>query len=173
MPIEPHMTRKHAPAGWPASGRAFLAAVCAGGLVVGFAFAADPPTSRPAKGFKAPLDYFPPPHQLQVRSYLEGSESEMGPNGTVILHDAQLQTYREDGSREMTMSAPLCLYDYTKRVLNSTGALHVENWDDAHKRTLQVWGTNGFYWEQTNYFFVISNQQVTRISGASTNSIKP
>ena len=125
------------------------------------------------KGFQAPLDYFPKPHDLQMRSYLEGSEMEMGPNGTIILHNARLQTFHEDGSREMIMNAPQCLYDYNKRVVTSSGALQVQTWDDANKRALQVRGTNGFYWQQTNAFLIVSNQQITTISGALTNSFNP
>ena len=147
---------------------AFMAFVC----VVRFVFAADQPAGNTAKGFESPLEFYPAPHERQPRSYLEAAESEIGQNSVIVLHGAVLRTFHEDGSREMVVSAPLCFYDYAKRTVNSTGALHFTNWDEAHKQVVQVWGTNGFYWQQTNSFFVVSNQQATRVTGASTNSIK-
>jgi len=149
---------------------AVLLLLLGSGLFFGLALAADQQVGNSMKGFQAPLDYYPEPHQLQMRSYLEGAEMEMGPNGTVILHDAKLQTFREDGSREMIVNAPQCLYDYGKRVVTSSGALHVQTWDDANKRALQVRGTNGFYWQQTNSFLIVSNYQITTVSGTLTNS---
>jgi hypothetical protein len=169
MQIKARTNRKPAMAGRLASGAAVLAVVCAFGFVLNLAFAADQ-VENSMKGFQAPLDYFPAPHELQMRSYLEAEEMEMGPNGTVILHIAKLHTFHEDGSREMIVNAPQCLYDYGKRVVTSAGALHVQTWDDANKRALQVRGTNGFYWQQTNAFLIVSNQQITTISGSLTNS---
>lgn len=156
------------------SGAVLLVVMGAFVLALSMAFAADQPqVGNSAKGFQAPLDYFPPPHQLQMHSYLEGAESEMGPNGIVILHDAKLQTFHEDGSREMIMNAPECVYDYGKHIASSTGALQVQTWDDNHKRALQLRGSNGFYWQQTNSLLIVSNQQITTISGQLTNSFNP
>jgi hypothetical protein len=140
--------------------------------VLCLAFAGDQPVGNSASGVRATLGYFPPPHELQVRSYLEASESEMGPNGTAILHDAKLQTFHEDGSREMIVSAPQCLFDYTKRVINSSGALQVDTWDETHNRA-RLLGTNGFYWQQTNALLIVSNRQITHLSRSVTNSINP
>jgi hypothetical protein len=137
-----------------------------------FAIAADPQAGNSAKGFKAPLDYFPPPHELQVQSFLEGAESEMI-NGMIVIRVARLQTFHEDGTREMVVNAPQCFYDYNKHVVNSTGALQVQTWDDQHKRALRLQGENGFYWQQTNSILIISNKQSTIISGPLTNSFIP
>lgn len=126
-----------------------------------------------AKGFKAPLNYFKAPHELQVQSYLEGSESELGPNGSVILHDMKLQTYREDGSKEMVVTAPQCVYDTRQQIVTSTGALQVQTWDLNNNHEVHLQGSNGFYWEQTNSFLIVSNQQSTTITGSMTNSFSP
>ena len=141
MRIERLNNRISAQARMLASCIARLALVCA----FRFVFAAEP-GGNSAKGFKSPLEFYPAPHERQPKSFLEAEESEIGQNSIIVLHGAVLRTYREDGSREMAMSAPLCFYDYAKRFVNSTGALHLENWDDPHKRILHVWGTNGFYW---------------------------
>src|SRR6185437_626590 len=134
MRIEPRTRRTLAMAARAASCAALLAVVCGVAFMVNLAFADGPGAGNSTKGFKTALDFFPAPHELQMHSYLEGSQSEMGPNGTVILHDAKLQTFREDGSREMTMNAPRCFYDYNKHSVSSTGALQVQTWDDNHKR---------------------------------------
>ena len=144
-----------------------------GGFVLSIAFADQPAMGNSAKGFKTVLDFFPKPHELQMHSYLEASQSEMGPNGTVILHEAKLQMFHEDGTREMIMNSPRCFYDFNKHSVSSTGALQVQTWDDNHKRALQLQGSNGFYWQQTNSLLIVSNQQKTTISGPLTNSFNP
>lgn len=173
MRIERGINRKNTQVARLASAVVVLAVVCAVGLVFSLAFAADQPAANSVKGFKAPLEYFDAPHELQMRSYLEGSQSEMGPNGTVILHDAKLKTFNEDGSTEMIVDAPQCVYDYTKHVVTSTGALQVQTWDANNKRSLQLQGSNGFYWQQTNSYLIVSNRQITTISGQLTNSFNP
>jgi len=170
MRIEPRINREIARALRLASSVAFLALICA--FACRLAFAADPAAGRPAKGIRAPIDYYPPP-SVQVRSFLEASESEMGSNGTTIFRDAKLQTFRENGSNEMTVSAPSCLYDYLKGVVNSSGPLKVQIWDENNKRPLQLQGSNGFCWQQTNLVLIVSNQQTTTISGPLTNSFAP
>lgn len=173
MRIEPHINRKPARSWRLASGIAFLAVVCGLGSAIRFAFAADKPVNNVAKGFSSPLEYFPPPYQLQVRSYLESSESEMGPNGTVILRNAKLQTFHTNGTLEMTVAAPNCVYDYAKRVVTSPGALNVYTWDQDKKQGVQLQGNEGFYWQQTNAFLIISNHQTTTISNALTKALTP
>ena len=147
----------------------FVAVLAVFFLMFGLAIAADQPPGSTVTGFKAPLDYFEPPHELQMRSYLEGSKSEMGANGALIW-DAKLQTFHEDGTREMIVTAPQCLYDYSKHIVNSTGALQVQTWDDQNKHALNLRGSNGFYWQQTNSLLIVSNKQSTIISGSLTNS---
>jgi hypothetical protein len=140
-------------------------------LAFGLAIAADPPGNT-MKGFKAPLGYFPPPHDLQVQSFLEGAESEMI-NGVIVIRQAKLQTFHEDGTKEMIVNAPQCFYDYSTHVVSSTGSLQVQTWDDKSKRALHLQGENGFYWQQTNSLLIVSNKQSTIISGALTNSFTP
>jgi hypothetical protein len=137
----------------------------AAGLAFTLAMAVGQPAAgNSVTGFSAKLKYFDPPHELQVQYYIEGSESEMGPNGTVILHNAKLQSFREDGSREMIVNAPQCFFDYGQHIARSSGPLQVLTWDDSHKRELQLQGSNGFYWQQTNDLLIVSNKQCTTIS---------
>jgi len=173
MRIESRSNRKPATAARVASCAALLGVVCGLVFLFDLAFADQPGVGNSAKGFNTALDFFPPPHELQVRSYLEGSESEMGPNGTIILHNAKLQTFHEDGTKEMIMSAPQCIYDYGSKIAHSDGALNLQTWDSNNKRALQLQGSNGFYWQQTNSYLIVSNQQTTHITGSLTNTFNP
>jgi hypothetical protein len=120
------------------------------------------------KGFRAPLEYFDPPYELQVKSFLEGTEAVPGANGVVSIRDAILLTYHEDGSKEMIVTAPQCTYDSRQYIVSSAGPLQVRKLDD----NIQVQGV-GFYWLQTNSYLRISNQQQTTVYGKLTNTFSP
>jgi lipopolysaccharide export system protein LptA len=130
MPIEPGAKAK------PALGSitpcvpllVLIAVFC---LVMSLALAADTHVGNSVKGFKAPLEYFDPPHELQVKSYLEGSESEFLSNGMIGLRGAKLLTYHDDGSVEMIAMAPQCVYDTRQRTVSSTGQLQVQTLDSG------------------------------------------
>jgi len=173
MRIEPRTNRNATLTARVVSCAAMLVLACALGLVFSGALATGQTVGNLVKGFKAPLEFFDPPHALQMRSYLEGSQSEMGPNGTVIIHNAKLQTFNVDGSTEMMVNAPQCVYDYGSHVVHSDGPLQLQMWDENNKRAFQVQGSNGFYWQQTNSYLIVSNQQKTTISGSLTNTFTP
>jgi hypothetical protein len=147
---------------------ALLAAFC---FLFWLAAAADqtPPGST-VKGFKAPLQYFDPPHELQVQTFLEGSEAEPGADGLILIRNAKLQTYHEDGTKEMTATAPQCVYDSRQHTVSSAGPLQVQTVDNGmfilHEGV-------GFLWLQTNSQLSISNQVRTTINGTMTNLFTP
>ncbi|HWC58232.1 MAG TPA: hypothetical protein VHC44_00960 [Verrucomicrobiae bacterium] len=139
-------------------------------LAMSLALAADQQVGNSVKGFKAPLEYFDPPHELQVKSYLEGSQSEFLSGGMIGLRNAKLLTYHEDGSVEMIARAPECIYDTRQRTVSSTGQLQVQTLDSG----LSVWHEGvGFRWLQTNSDLTISNQVTTIITGTPTNLFTP
>jgi hypothetical protein len=145
---------------------ALLAGFC---LLVGLAVAADQkPIGSTVKGFQAPLEYYDSPHELQMKSFLEGTEAEPGPDGVIFIQNATLQTFREDGTRDMTVKAPQCVFDSRQHTVSSAGPLRVQTSDDK----LLVQGV-GFFWQQTNSDLIISNQQVTTVSGQLTNTFTP
>src|SRR5215469_2374212 len=82
------------------------------------------------KKFKA-LEYFEAPHELQVKSYLEGAEAESQSDGLILLRDARLQTYKEDGSPEMTITTPQCFFNRNNQTVNSAGPFQMRRSDDA------------------------------------------
>jgi hypothetical protein len=133
------------------------------GLAV--AFGQKPPEST-VKGFQAPLQYFEPPHELQIQSFLEGSEAQPGADGVIVIQNAKLQTYHEDGSKEMLVKAPQAIFDSRQHTVNSAGPFQMQS------SNVMVQGV-GFYWQQTNSELLISNQQVTTVVGQLTNSFTP
>ena len=151
-----------------ARGIAFgIALAC--GMVLSLALAADQKFGNATvKGFQAPLEYFDPPHELQMKSFLEGAEAQPGANGTILIRDARLKTFHENGSNDMTVLAPQCIFDSRQHTVNSAGQFKYQGEDDK----LMMEGV-GFYWSQTNSFLIISNQQRTSISSQMTNSFSP
>ena len=120
------------------------------------------------KKFKAPLEYFDPPHELQVKSYLEGAEAEPQGEGLILLRDAKLQTFQEDGAPEMTITTPQCFFNMKDQTVNSAGPFQMRKSDDAFLQE----GV-GFFWQKTNSEFIISNRVHTTVKGRMTNSFVP
>src|SRR5579871_1005709 len=83
------------------------------------------------KRFKAPLEYFDPPFELQVKSYLEGAEAEPQGGGLILLRDAKLQTFQTNGAPEMTITAPQCFFNMNDQTVNSAGPFQMRTSDDA------------------------------------------
>jgi hypothetical protein len=145
-------------------GMLLSAVLCA---LVGLAVAADQkPTASTVRGFQAPLEYYEAPHELQVKSFLEGTEAEPGADGVIQIRNAKLQTFREDGSKDMTVKAPQCVFDTRGHTVSSAGPLQVQT------TNVLVQGV-GFLWQQTNSVLFISNQQVTTVTGQLTNTFSP
>src|SRR5215472_14726729 len=149
--------------------RMFLAAGLAGCFVFCLALAlAQTPPSNTIKNFRAPLEYFDPPHELQMKSFLEGAEAEPQSDGLILIRDAKLQTFHENGSNEMTVVTPLCTFDSKSQTVSSAGPLQVQSSDEK----LQLEG-EGFFWQATNSDLIISNRVRTTVRGPLTNSFTP
>ena len=131
------------------------------------ALAQEPPNNT-IKHFRAPLEYFDPPHELQMKSFLEGAEAEPQSDGLILIRDAKLQTFHEDGSHEMTVTTPQCIFDSKLQTVSSAGPLQVQSTDDK----LLLKG-EGFFWQLTNSDLIISNRVSTTVRGPLTNSFTP
>jgi hypothetical protein len=138
-------------------------------LVVTFAIADQQATST-MKGFKTVLEYFEAPYELQVKSYLEGSDAENEPNGIVAIRDAKLETFHNDGTIEMIALAPHCVLNTAQKTVSSAGPLRVQTTDSG--LSIRHQGV-GFLWLQTNADLRISNEVSTVITGTATNLFKP
>lgn len=149
--------------------RKLLAAglVCSFVLCLAAALAQGPPNNT-IKNFRAPLEYFDPPHELQMKSFLEGAEAEPQSDGLILIRDARLQTFHENGSNEMTVVTPLCTFDSKSQTVSSAAPLQVQSSDDK----LLLEG-EGFFWQATNSDLIISNRVRTTVRGPLTNSFTP
>lgn len=130
------------------------------------AFAQAP--NNTIKHFRAPLQYHDPPHELQVKSFLEGAQAEPQADGLIVIRDAKLQTFHEDGSREMTVTAPQCIFDSKQQTVQSAGPLQVQTSDDK-----LILNGEGFFWSETNSDLIVSNRVRTTVRGSLTNSFSP
>lgn len=119
------------------------------------------------KNFRAPLEYFEPPHELQIKSFLQGAEAEPVSDGLILIRDAKLQTFQTNGVAVMTITAPQCVFNTRDQTVNSTGPFEMRTSDDG----LLQEGV-GFSWGQTNSELFISNSVHTTVSGL-TNSLMP
>jgi hypothetical protein len=124
-------------------------------------------TSSVGLGFNAQLETYPPPHEMQIKSSLEGEKAEPLSGGHILLTEAKLKSFSTNGVLEMQAHAPQCIFDTMQRTVSSTGVLQVEM-------------TSGrFYIEgkgflmQTNGNLILSNQVHTVIRNFPGRSSKP
>lgn len=98
------------------------------------------------------VEYFLAPHHTQMKLQVTGSEARFEADKKVRLTQMKLQTFREDGQRDIVIEAPDCLYDPTRRVASSPGRLKVQTGDESFSVEGQ-----GFLWRQEDSNLVISN----------------
>jgi hypothetical protein len=115
------------------------------------------PSFGQVKNFFVP-DYYDPPNQNQMKSLLRGAEAEPQPNGNVLIHELQLETYSTDGKLQMSVHAPVCSYNSATQTASSASHIEARS-GDGH---LLIEG-EGFLWLQTNSTFTISNRVHTII----------
>jgi len=103
-------------------------------------------------------EYYEPPHEKQLKSLLAGAKVEPQPDGFYLVTEAKIQTFREDGSAEMLVTAPQCVVDSGQRVVSSPGLLRVQTAEGS----FSIEG-EGFLYRQTNSDLIISNRVHTTI----------
>ncbi len=103
-------------------------------------------------------EYHAAPHDLQMKSLLEGARAQRQPDGRIVVTQARCQTFTPAGQGELVVEAPECVYDPKQRTIRSAGALHVRTADDR----LAIAG-EGFTWQQTNSTLLVSNRVHTRL----------
>jgi lipopolysaccharide export system protein LptA len=105
------------------------------------------------KNFKMPLGYYEGAHQGQARSILTGIEATPQPDGTYLIKQLHLETYKENGQRELIADSPECRFDQKDRVASSSAPIDVRTAD-----TNLVMKGVGFEWRQSGSSLVISNK---------------
>ena len=119
-------------------------------------------TIKPIKGFKVAEPY-PPPHETQTKSLLEGGRALPQPGGKSFLSEGVvLRTFSETNTPQLIVKCDDCVYDSKTREVNSAGRIQMQTADG--KFTIEG---IGFFWRQTNSSLVISNQVHTLIQSAS------
>ena len=97
------------------------------------------------------LEYYPAPHELQVKTRLSGAEAT--PLGAQLaIKQLRLETFDLDGKTEIIVTAPDCIYDPNTDEASSAGPLQVRAGDGR----FSLEGT-GFLWRQNDSFLNISN----------------
>ena len=109
------------------------------------------------KGFKVAQPY-PAPYEKQTKSRLEAGRAVPVRGGYFLSEGVLLRTYSETNTLQLTARAQECFYSSTNRVVNSAGPLRIETADGK----FSIEGV-GFYWQQTNSSFFISNKVHTVI----------
>lgn len=119
-----------------------------------------------AQGFKVQLETYPPPHETQIKSLLEGEKAE--PQGShILLTKAKLKSFSTNGVLDMEARAPQCVFDTVQRTVSSTGLLQIQT---ANDRFL-IEG-HGFLM-QTNGNLTLSNRVHTVILNFPGKPSKP
>ena len=106
-------------------------------------------------------EYYPAPHEGQVKSRLSGTEAAPQPGGLLLVRRLRLETFDADGTPEIVADAPECVYDTLNGVASSPGHLKVQTGDGKFR----VEG-DGFLWRQADSFLTISNNVKTVIESA-------
>jgi hypothetical protein len=148
----------------------FLFVFFLAGCVVTLSVRSAPPSrTGPSvvKGFRVP-QFFEAPYETQMKTLLEGAEAEPQPGGLIWITEFKLQTFNESGARELTVTAPHCIFDSSRQTVSSAGPLQMRTADG----NLLLSG-EGFFWQQNNSTLVISNRVSTLIRGPLNNSLMP
>jgi lipopolysaccharide export system protein LptA len=116
------------------------------------------------KGFKA-AEYYDVPAEGQMRSLLEAARVQPLPEKVFQLSEMTLQSFATNGTRELTIKAPHCLYNAETKLASSPGPLRVVTADG------KFWiEGEGFRFEQATSSLSISNRVHTFIDSDVLNS---
>lgn len=110
------------------------------------------------QNFRVSPEFYPPPHERQMKFLLEGAMARAVANGRYLVTQAKLQNFSQEGKVEMLVETPECYYTEKSRLIDSSGALKVQTGNGG----FLIEGI-GFLWQQTNSTLLISNQVHTII----------
>lgn len=115
------------------------------------------------RNFRVIPEYYPAPHQTQMKSLLEGGSAQADPSNpkVYVIRDVRLRTFNESGQAEMEIQAPDCRYHQDEHTISSPGSLLVRTADGR----FSVEG-RGFLWRESSSSLTISNDVATVIEPA-------
>ena len=112
---------------------------------------------------------FPPPHETQMKSLLEGDEAELQSGShQVLIRRVKWQLFNENGTNQLIVRAPQCFYDYTQKTVYSDGHLEAQSGDGRF-----FFEGEGFLLHMTNQTLTLSNRVHTIINNARPAAPKP
>lgn len=94
----------------------------------------------------------------QIKTRVKGKRAEPQSEGKYLLKELRIETFHPDGTPEVIIEAPECVYDYSSRTANSAGPLRMRTGDGQF--TLS--GV-GFLWQPGEPNLIISNRVDTLI----------
>jgi hypothetical protein len=104
------------------------------------------------------VEYFEAPYQQQVKTRLSGAQAQPIAGGLLLIKQLRLESYDENGKTQFIALAPECLYDPVHGEASSPGPVHMQ----TGNADLKIDG-EGFLWQQSASFFIISNNVETMI----------
>lgn len=116
------------------------------------------------------VEYFDPPNEQQIKTRLSGTDAVPVPdnNEAVRIKNLKLETFNTNGTPNMIVEAPECVYDTVNSVATSPGPLQVRSADGRFR----VSGV-GFYWRQDDSYLAISNQVHTVMNSGTLKFSAP
>ena len=83
-------------------------------------------TSMEASSFRVQLETHPPPNESVIKTLLEGKKAEPLSGGKILLIEPRVNRYTTNGTLEVQMRSPECIFDTMQRTVSSTNLLQVE-----------------------------------------------
>ena len=114
------------------------------------------------------VEYYPAPHQQQMKSRLSGAEAQPLAGGLLAIKQLKLEMFKPDGEPEIIVNAPDCVYNQLDGTASSPHRLEVQTGDGK----IRIEG-EGFLWRQNDSFLTISNQVRTVIKTGPEKNNKP
>lgn len=96
--------------------------------------------------------YYEPPHDQQVKMRLSGAEASPLPGGLLDVKQLTVEMFSLDGTPQMVVRAPQCIYAPLDGVASSAGKLEFQTGDGRFRG-----GGEGFLWRQNDQLLIISN----------------
>jgi len=124
---------------------------------------AQPQLTGKLKGFTVSPEFYT--NSSQMKSLLKGAEAEPLPGGQIRLKEARLQTFHTNGTKELLVIAPDCLFDSNAKMASSPGPLEAATADGRF-----AMAGVGFAYEQNAACLQISNQVKTTVQVEALNA---
>jgi hypothetical protein len=121
------------------------------------------------RNYTAP-EFFPAPDHTKLRTLVKGAVAEPAGTNSVLLKQVRIERFLLDGSRELLIEAPECVFHIESKEVTSAGPVSAKSGDDRY----QLSGVGfRFLYRGTNSSLIISNNVRTTILGLGVDSLKP